>query len=126
MGTTSLTCFASDIAFFSDVDEIMEKFREIWSVALSHGSKVLALTIPKAAIDASNLPLVQKRNSLNQRIKDHKQEGLYVLRIAERSMLAGANVLSATCLTCTTLCRTTRNTQGIGTTPSISHQMDTT
>lgn len=64
-----------------DVDVIMDKLKEVWKVALSHGSKVLALTVPRAAIDANNQPLVQKRNALNQRIKDHKEEGLYVLRI---------------------------------------------
>lgn len=73
-----LTSLISDIAFFIDVDEIMEKFRAIWKVALSNGSKVLALTVPKAAIDTSNLPLVQKRNALNQKIKEHKENGLSV------------------------------------------------
>lgn len=68
----------SDIAFFIDIDKIMAKFRQIWAIPLAHGSKVLALTVPRAAIDATNLPLVQKRNSLNQKIKDHKEDGLYV------------------------------------------------
>lgn len=68
----------SDIAFFIDVEEIMGKFRQIWAIPLAHGSKVLALTVPGAAIDATNLPLVQKRNSLNLKIKSHKEDGLYV------------------------------------------------
>lgn len=59
----------------------MDKFRQIWGIPLAHGSKVLALTVPRAAIDATNQPLVQKRNSLNQRIKSHKEDGLYVPRL---------------------------------------------
>lgn len=58
----------------------MEKFKTIWNIPLAHGSKVLALTIPSATIDSEYSRLVELRNALNQRIKDHKADGLYVRR----------------------------------------------
>lgn len=51
-------------------------FKEIWNIPLSHGSKVLALTVPRASIDRRNDSLVERRNNLNKMIKDHKADNL--------------------------------------------------
>lgn len=56
----------------------MERFKEVWGIPLAHGSKVLALTVPKASFDSQSQSLVEKRNALNQRIKDYNANGLYV------------------------------------------------
>lgn len=57
----------------------MEKFKEIWAIPLSRGSKVLALTVPRATIDGDNPRLVEQRNALNKKIMDHTADNLYVL-----------------------------------------------
>ncbi|KAG8158022.1 hypothetical protein KVR01_012294 [Diaporthe batatas] len=67
----------NDIAFNIQGDEIIEAFKKIWDIPLSHGSRVLALTVPRATIDKNNAGLVHRRNVLNQLIKDHKAENFY-------------------------------------------------
>ncbi|KAH8774531.1 SGNH hydrolase-type esterase domain-containing protein [Diaporthe sp. PMI_573] len=67
----------NDIAFNIPGDEILTAFKKIWDIPLSHGSKVLALTVPRATIDKSNAGLVQRRNALNKMIKDHKADNFY-------------------------------------------------
>ena len=71
-----LTQHNSDIAFNIPGDEILTAFKEIWNIPLSHGSKVLALTVPRASIDSKNASLVGRRNALNKMIKDHGAENL--------------------------------------------------
>lgn len=71
-----LTHRHSDIAFNIPGDEILAAFKEIWDIPLSHGSKVLALTVPKATIDSRNTSLVERRNMLNKMIKDHSADNL--------------------------------------------------
>lgn len=71
-----LTHRHSDIAFNIPGDEILSAFKEIWNIPLSHGSKVLALTVPKATIDGRNASLVERRNNLNKMIKDHNADNL--------------------------------------------------
>lgn len=56
----------------------MDKFKEIWAIPLSRGSKVLALTVPRATVDRDNPRLVEQRNALNKRIMDHTTDNLYV------------------------------------------------
>lgn len=73
----------SDVGVFAKVDDIMAALKETWSIPLGHGCKVLAVTVPRATVDKNFPPLVQRRNELNQEIKDSKADGLYVLQMAE-------------------------------------------
>lgn len=71
-----LTQVSSDIAFNIEGEEILEAFKKIWDIPLSHGSKVLALTVPRASIDSRNGSLVERRNNLNNLVKEHKADNL--------------------------------------------------
>ncbi|KAL1848914.1 hypothetical protein Daus18300_013423 [Diaporthe australafricana] len=64
-------------------EEILAAFKEIWDIPLSHGSKVLALTVPRATIDGNNAGLVERRNALNKMIKDHKADNFHVFDLCE-------------------------------------------
>lgn len=70
-----LTQYHSDIAYNIPGEEILTAFKEIWNIPLSHGSKVLALTVPEA-VDRRNGTLVGRRNNLNKMIKEHKADNL--------------------------------------------------
>lgn len=74
-----LTRCLSDIAFNISPEEIMTAFKEIWNIPISHGSKVLALTVPRATIDSRNAGLVERRNTLNKMIQEHKADNLYAI-----------------------------------------------
>lgn len=71
-----LTKCHSDIAYNVPGEEILAAFKEIWDIPLSHGSKVLALTVPRASIDRTNKILVERRNNLNRMIKEHNGDNL--------------------------------------------------
>lgn len=68
--------FSSDIGSSIAVDDIFEKLKETWEVPLNRGSKVLALTVPRATVDSSLPKLVQQRNAVNDRIKSYSADGL--------------------------------------------------
>ncbi|KAK0716933.1 SGNH hydrolase-type esterase domain-containing protein [Lasiosphaeria miniovina] len=68
----------NDIAFSIPAEEIYERLKEVWDVALSRKSKVLALTVPEAGVGAAGRArLDARRNALNDLIKGHEQEGFY-------------------------------------------------
>lgn len=118
----------SDVGVSAKVDDIMTALKETWSIPLGHGCKVLAVTVPRAKFDKNFPPLVQRRNELNQEIKDSKADGLYVLQMAE--LLPGQMLINAICtatyLTYTTPCHATRTTFNYGTMPYISSQQGMT
>lgn len=66
----------SDIAFQIDPDRIFNSFKRIYAVPLSHGSKVLALTVPEAGIKGASLRerMGTRRNKLNDLIKNYEKE----------------------------------------------------
>lgn len=68
----------SDIAFSIETDVIFERFKQVWDIPLSHGSKVLAITVPRARIDHRNPGLVERRNAINKKIMEYNKDGLYV------------------------------------------------
>ncbi|EAQ89382.1 hypothetical protein CHGG_06001 [Chaetomium globosum CBS 148.51] len=70
----------NDIGMGLPANKIFESLQEVWKVPLSHGCKVLALTVPEAGIVA---PAVRqridaKRNLLNKLIKSYQHENFYV------------------------------------------------
>jgi len=73
-----LTCTHSDIAMGVPPEEIYNTLKEVWDYALVNKSKVLALTVPEAALDPSALRerLAARRNKLNDLIRSHKAENL--------------------------------------------------
>lgn len=73
-----LTVTSSDIAHAVDREEIFENFKKIWGIPLSHGSKVLAVTVPRATMDGTDLELVERRNAVNEDILGYAKDGLYV------------------------------------------------
>lgn len=122
----------SDIAFSIETEVIFERFKQIWDIPLSHGSKVLAITVPRATIDKRNPGLVERRNAINKGIMEYTKDGLYVLPLPERARGAedcpfNANkAWSAIRTTCTAPCPATLLMRSTGMTTSISPQMDTT
>lgn len=74
---TARFCY-SDIGNFVSPERILDAFKQVWGIPLSHGSKVLALTVPAAAVDSSNPDLVARRNAVNDLIKGYQADGLYV------------------------------------------------
>lgn len=54
----------------------MKKFKEIWAIPLSHGSKVLALTVPRVKGDEAFPQIVQPRNALNTMIREYRADEL--------------------------------------------------
>ncbi|KAJ4417537.1 hypothetical protein N0V82_006096 [Gnomoniopsis sp. IMI 355080] len=68
----------NDIGVFAEVDDIMAALKETWSIPLSHGCKVLAVTVPRATIDKDYPQLVQRRSELNQGIREYKADGFHV------------------------------------------------
>ena len=66
----------SDLAWGIDTDRIFEDLKQVWEVPLSHGSQVLALTVPEAGVGVARERLGNKRDSLNRQIKEYKRENL--------------------------------------------------
>ncbi|CAN8102786.1 unnamed protein product [Discula destructiva] len=73
----------NDIPCLLEVDEIMNAMKETWAIPLAHGSKVLAVTVPRATVDQGNQRLVDRRNALNQRIKTYGADGYHVFDLHE-------------------------------------------
>lgn len=69
----------SDIAFNVETEVIFERFKQVWDIPLSHGSKVLAITVPRATIDGGNMGLVERRNAINKKIMEYTKDGLCVI-----------------------------------------------
>ncbi|KAK7743233.1 hypothetical protein SLS53_004318 [Cytospora paraplurivora] len=70
--------YSSDIAYAIDREEIFESFKKVWGIPLSHGSKVLAVTVPRATMDGTNLELVERRNAVNKDILGYSNDGFHV------------------------------------------------
>lgn len=64
----------SDIGMRIPVDEIYSGLRSTWDLALSKGSKVLALTVPETHAKG---PSVDERAVLNAKIQKHRARNLY-------------------------------------------------
>lgn len=54
----------------------MTALKETWSIPLGHGCKLLAVTVPRATIDKDYPQLVQRRNELNEKIREYDADGL--------------------------------------------------
>ncbi|KUI54970.1 hypothetical protein VP1G_02358 [Cytospora mali] len=67
----------NDIGFRIETDAIFESFKKIWDIPLSHGSKVLALTVPRATVDDSNQVLVEDRNAINKKIMEYTKDSFH-------------------------------------------------
>lgn len=61
----------SDIARASTGEEIFEAIQEAWSVPLSRGGKVLALTIPQTKVKVAWV--TGKRDEINDNILSHSE-----------------------------------------------------
>lgn len=95
--------FSSDIAFAVDTEVIFESFKKVWDIPLSHGSKVLTITVPRATMDNNNRGLVERRDAINKKIMEYTKDGLYVLYFNQvlgprfsRSSIADKNLGSHT------------------------------
>jgi len=58
------------------IPQIFEALKAAWAIPLSHGAKVLAMTIPECAAVSERLD--KKRDELNALILGHQTENLYV------------------------------------------------
>lgn len=58
------------------IPRIFEALKAAWAIPLSHGAKVLAMTIPECAAVSERLD--KKRDELNALILGHQAENLYV------------------------------------------------
>ena len=65
-----MTPVISDIASMISADKTFEALQELWKIALSKGSKVLALSVPECAAQIDWLNAA--RDDLNQRILTYK------------------------------------------------------
>ncbi|KAK3985688.1 SGNH hydrolase-type esterase domain-containing protein [Cladorrhinum sp. PSN332] len=70
----------NDLGFMFPPDEIFQKLTRVWDVALLKGCKVLALTVPEAAIrgPAMRQRIDKERNELNDLIKGYKRDNFHV------------------------------------------------
>ncbi|KAK4232397.1 SGNH hydrolase-type esterase domain-containing protein [Podospora fimiseda] len=69
----------NDLAYNFPIEEIFQKLVAAYDVALSRGSKVLALTVPEAAIHSTARQRIdKKRNRLNDLIKGYKRDNFHV------------------------------------------------
>lgn len=60
-------------------EEVFEKLKAIWNIPLRNGCKVLALTVPEAALSGAIRERVDtRRNRLNDLIKGYRRDGLCV------------------------------------------------
>ncbi len=58
-------------------EAVFESLKQVWEVPLSHGCKVLALTVPEAGITGTFKARIDtQRNALNDLIRGYKREGL--------------------------------------------------
>ncbi|KAL1854075.1 hypothetical protein VTK73DRAFT_8813 [Phialemonium thermophilum] len=69
----------NDIAIGVEAETIYESLKKVWSVALTHGTRVLALTVPDVAMQPSprTARVDATRKKLNDLIKGHKQENFH-------------------------------------------------
>lgn len=107
----------------------MGALKETWSIPLAHGSKVLAVTVPRATIDKTNPRLVNRRNELNERIKGYEADDLYV-SITATPTYAWKKLTTMVCTvtysTYTMPCPMTQIMLDFGTMRYTSHRPDTT
>lgn len=58
-------------------EEVFEKLKTIWNIPLQRGCKVLALTVPEAALSGAVRARVDaRRNKLNDLIRSYKRDNL--------------------------------------------------
>ncbi|OJJ49098.1 hypothetical protein ASPZODRAFT_13835 [Penicilliopsis zonata CBS 506.65] len=65
----------NDLGYGYDSSKIFTGLQASWNVALSHGARVLALTIPECEV--VNKVLDRRRNEVNAAILAHQAEGFY-------------------------------------------------
>jgi hypothetical protein len=74
---TNLLGDGSDLGWGASAEDLFESLKMIWEVALSHKSKVLALTIPESGPEgAQGCTIDIKRQKVNDMIKGYKRENL--------------------------------------------------
>lgn len=59
--------------------DIYKALKEVWSIPLQNGTKVLALTVPECGVCSPVLD--NRRDALNSKIKAYQADNLYVYRL---------------------------------------------
>ncbi len=62
----------NDLSVEHEVNDIYEALQKVWAIPLSHGTKVLALTVPECGFDDS--PITAHGDELNKLIMEHEAE----------------------------------------------------
>jgi hypothetical protein len=97
---TDIVLRFSDLAYANvEPEDIYANLKRVWDLALLNNSKVLALTIPEVGVLGFRAGLDERRNKVNDLIKNHKQDNLYVQPLlfhACRIVFAPANMASPT------------------------------
>lgn len=65
----------NDLAYGISTTSIYESLQETWNIALSKGSKVLALTVPEC--ESRSEKLTKRRDELNRSIMNHQQPNFH-------------------------------------------------
>lgn len=67
----------NDLGWGHGADEMYEHIQKVWDIPLSHGTKVLALTVPECgAKPMCSQELTDRRDAFNNYILGHEQENL--------------------------------------------------
>ncbi|KAH8786593.1 SGNH hydrolase-type esterase domain-containing protein [Hyaloscypha finlandica] len=66
----------NDLSMEYDTKDIYEALQKVWAIPLSHGTKVLALTVPECGFDDS--PITVHGDELNKLIMEHKDENYHI------------------------------------------------
>jgi len=69
----------NDLNWKKDAAEIYSSLQKVWSIPLSHGTKVLALTIPECG-GCGDL-VDERRDVLNELILNHKADNFYTFNL---------------------------------------------
>jgi hypothetical protein len=62
----------NDLSVEYEIDDIYEALQKVWAIPLSHGTKVLALTVPECGFDDS--PITAHGDGLNKLIMEHEAQ----------------------------------------------------
>ncbi|KXX76134.1 hypothetical protein MMYC01_206298 [Madurella mycetomatis] len=69
----------NDVGMGLPPEEVFEKLKMIWNIPLRNGCKVLALTVPEAALSGAIRERIDaRRNRLNDLIKGYRMDGFHV------------------------------------------------
>ncbi|KAI1855439.1 hypothetical protein JX266_000304 [Neoarthrinium moseri] len=70
----------NDLVWSCRPDTLLNSLKELWDIPLSHGGKVLALTIPEINADIPGLEF--SRKAVNLGIKNYKKQNFYAFDLA--------------------------------------------